>query len=362
MELKRTPLYETHVKLGGRMVDFGGWELPVQYTSVLEEHKAVRERAGLFDVSHMGEIYIEGKDAEACLNNLVTADIRTLKDLCCRYTTVCYENGTTVDDVLIYKYNTEKYLLVVNASNVDKDFAWFVAHKNGYDVEMRNESANFGQLALQGPRYMEVLQGLKIEGELPSKYYTFRPEVMVEGCKCIVSTTGYTGELGVEIYCKAEDTVKIHAAIMEAGKAVDMLPCGLGARDVLRFEAAMPLYGHELSDQITPREAGLDFTVKTATKESFIGREALIADPKRIRIGLKVVDKGVAREHCEVKFNGEVVGMTTSGSPAPALGAKVNCAMALVDAKVANESEFAIVVRGKDLKAERVELPFYKRK
>lgn len=356
--LKKTPLYEAHVKLGGKIVDFGGWALPVQYSSILDEHKAVRERAGLFDVSHMGEIMVTGNGAFDFLQYVVTNDITTMTENRCRYTPVCYEDGGTVDDILIYKYSDTHYLLVVNASNTDKDYEWFVKNSKGFDVKIENQSADWAQVALQGPKFMDVLNNLKIEGELPQKNYTFNPEIKLNSVPCLISRTGYTGEDGIEIYCKASDGEKIHEMLMAAGKEIDMLPCGLGARDTLRFESSMPLYGHELSAEITPKEAGLGFAIKL-NKESFIGKEALVAEAKRTRIGLKLIDKGIAREHYDVYVGDKLVGFTTSGGIAPTVGG--NLAMALVDVDYKDEAIFEIEVRNRRLKAEKVAMPFYKR-
>ena len=355
-ELKKTPLYETHIALGGKMVDFGGWALPVQYSSILEEHKAVRERAGLFDVSHMGEVFVYGKDAFDYLQKMLTNDITTMTPGRCRYSMVCYDNGGVVDDILVYKDDDEHYMLIVNASNTDKDYEWFASHVFG-DVTVVNRSDAFAQLALQGPRFMEVLEKAGVSA-VPEKNYTFIEHVTLADMDCVMSRTGYTGEDGVEIYCKAADGPKMHAALMEAGKVVDMLPCGLGARDTLRFEASMPLYGHEMDETVTPIETGIAFAVKL-NKPDFIGKAALEAPAKRERIGLKLTDRGIAREHADVYVNGTKVGHVTSGSVAPTLGG--NYAMALVDIEHKDEKEFTIEVRGKQLKAEQVPLPFYKR-
>lgn len=355
--LKKTPLYDVHIALGGKMVDFGGWALPVQYSSILEEHKAVRERCGLFDVSHMGELFVRGENAFAYLQTMLTNDITTMTPGRCRYSMLCYEDGGTVDDVLVYKYSDTEYLIVVNASNTDKDFEWFKAHVIP-GVEVENQSAAYAQLALQGPKFMQVLEAAGVVGELPAKNYTFVPETKVAGIPCIVSRTGYTGEDGVELYCAAQDGPALHKALMEAGKCVDMLPCGLGARDTLRFEASMPLYGHEMDETVTPMETGISFAVKL-NKESFIGKEALLKPATRIRIGLKLVDKGIAREHADVYLGEKRVGHVTSGSPAPTLGG--NYAMALVNLADAEAELYEIEVRGRRLKAERVPMPFYQR-
>lgn len=356
--LKKTPLYDAHVALNAKMVDFGGWALPVQYSSILEEHKAVREACGLFDVSHMGEFFVRGKDAFSYLQHMLTNDLTGMTPGRCRYSMVCYENGGVVDDVLVYMFTDEFYLLVVNAGNTDKDFSWFASHTQG-DVTLTNESSNYAQLALQGPRFLEVLKIAGVEEGIPEKNYTFTQNLNVGGVNCLVSRTGYTGEDGVELYCKPEDAMKLHEYLLDAGKSVGLLPCGLGARDTLRFEAAMPLYGHEMDATVTPLETNIAFCVKLS-KPEFIGKDALVNNPpKRMRIGLKLVDKGIAREHSDVYVGDTLVGHVTSGSVAPSLGG--NYAMALVNIDQSDCDEFYIEVRGKKLLAERVVLPFYKR-
>lgn len=357
-ESKRTPLYDSHLALGAKMTDFGGWALPVQYSSILEEHKAVRERAGLFDVSHMGEIFVKGAGAFAYLQNLLTNDLTTLRDGGCRYSAMCYEDGGTVDDVLVYKYHDGEYLIVVNAGNTEKDALWMHEQAAGFDCEVINASAEWAQLALQGPLAHTLLAPL-CGAALPEKNYTFVPELLVCGIPALVSRTGYTGEDGFELYCTARHAQELHAALMKAGEASGLLPCGLGARDTLRFEASMPLYGHELTKEITPLEAGLSFAVKL-NKEAFIGKSALEASPTRKRIGLKLLDRGIAREHMDVLLNGSIVGFTTSGSPAPTLGG--NYVMALVSSEAAEAQNFSILVRGRALMAQAVPMPFYKRK
>ncbi len=355
-DLKQTPLYQAHVALGGKLIDFGGWALPVQYSSVLEEHKAVRERAGLFDVSHMGEIFVTGRDAESYLDHLLTNSIASMLPLRCRYSPMCYPDGGTVDDVIVYKFSEERYLVVVNASNTQKDFEWMRQNAEWFDVALDNLSAAFAQIALQGPKANEILSPL-CDGSLPDKNYSFS-ELHVCGVPAIVSRTGYTGEDGLELYCPAKNGEALWGLLLEAGKPYGALPCGLGARDTLRFEAGMPLYGHELGKDITPREAGLLFAIKL-DKGEFIGREGLVEVPARVRIGLKLTDRGIARGGEDVLVNGKKVGVTTSGVPSPTLGASY--AMALVDAGAAAETAFFIVVRNRPLQAEQVSLPFYKR-
>jgi len=354
-ELKKTPLYEAHIALGGKMVDFGGWNLPVQYTSIIEEHKAVRTACGIFDVSHMGEVFVVGKDAFDYIQKLVTNDITTMTPGRCRYAVMCYEDGGAVDDVLIYKFTDENYMFVVNAANTAKDIEWMKKNAFG-DVQIINQSPLWAQIALQGPKHGEILKAAGFEGVIPEKNYTFTDHNLVAGVECLVSRTGYTGEDGVELYCAASDGLKLHAALLAAGKEFGLLPCGLGARDTLRFEAAMPLYGHEMSDKINPVECGVDFAIKF--KKDFIGSEALKQPKTRQRIGLKVL-KGIAREHMPVLMNGVEVGFTTSGSPAPFVGG--NYAMAIVPVDAPEDAKWEIDRGGRLLECERVELPFYKR-
>lgn len=355
-DVKHTPLYDNHIRLGGKMVAFGGWALPVQYSTILAEHKAVREACGLFDVSHMGEVTVKGADALAFLNNLCTNDFTGMEDGRCRYSPMCYDDGGTVDDLIVYKLHDDDYLVIVNAANTDKDFAWMQEHVKG-DVQVENISSKVAQLALQGPTYRDVLAKLDVSGDLPEKTYTFTEKIELNGKPCLVSKTGYTGEPGVEIYLRPEDAGTVFDALIEAGA----VPCGLGARDTLRFESSMPLYGHELSKDITPLECGLTAFVKM-DKPDFIGKEAMATKPRtRRRIGLELVDKGIAREHYPVlDAEGNTVGETTSGGPAPTLGK--NLAMAIVNLDAIDLDPLYIEVRGRKLAAKRTKLPFYKTK
>lgn len=349
---KKTPLYQNHLQYGGKMVEYGGWILPVMYDSILKEHQAVRENCGIFDVSHMGEITVKGPGSLSFLNEIATNDFSKLSNGRCRYSPICYESGGTVDDVIVYKRGEEDYLVIVNAANTEKDYAWFTAHqKEG--VSLANISDQVAQLALQGPMYKEVLSKLTITGTLPEKAYTFTEHIAIEGIECLVSKTGYTGEPGVEIYLSPTDAPRLHSLFIQSGA----VPCGLGARDTLRFECAMPLYGHELGSDITPLECGLSTFVKL-DKPHFIGKDALAGPVMRRRIGLELIDKGVAREHCSVFVGDHEVGMTTSAGPAPTISK--NVAMAFVLNEAVEQDEFIIEVRGRRLRAKRVKLPFYK--
>ncbi len=374
MELK-THLYDCHVKAAGKIVPFAGYLLPVQYeTGVITEHMAVRNAAGLFDVSHMGEVLIKGKDALANVQRLVTNDCRNMYDGQVKYSPMCNEDGGVVDDLLIYQKNKEEYLIVINAANRYKDVEWMKSHLIGEAV-FTDISDEISQVALQGPRSKEILCKLTKEEMLPVKYYSFKEEVLVGEISCLVSRTGYTGEDGYELYCRNEDVSKLWQILLEAGnydldsncKRTDatedyvLIPCGLGARDTLRLEAAMPLYGHEMDDTISPRETGLDFAVKL-DKEDFIGKAGILSrgEPKRMRVGLNITGRGIAREACPVYYNNELIGVTTSGTHCPYLSRPV--AMALVDIEHrALGTQVEVEVRGRKITAEIVALPFYKR-
>lgn len=361
MELK-TPLYDAHVKAGGKIVPFAGYLLPVQYgTGVITEHMAVREKAGLFDVSHMGEVLCQGKDALANLQKLLTNDFTNMVDGQARYSPMCNENGGTVDDLIVYKRGDNDYFIVVNAANKDKDYQWMLDHQFG-EVTFTDASSQYGQIALQGPKAMEILKKLTAEGNIPKKYYHAVFDTEVAGIPCIISKTGYTGEDGVELYLTSENAEKMWDALLEAGKDEGLIPCGLGARDTLRMEAAMPLYGHEMDDEISPLETGLKFAVKMGKEEDFIGKKAMEerGEPKITRIGLKVTGRGIIREHQDIYIGEKKIGHTTSGTHCPFLGYPI--AMALVDAgsvEIGNKVE--VDVRGRKVEAEVIALPFYKR-
>lgn len=360
MELK-TPLYDMHVKCGGKIVPFGGYLLPVQYgAGVIAEHMAVRTKAGLFDVSHMGEILCSGPDALANLNRMMTNDFTGMYDGQARYSPMCNEEGGVVDDLIVYRVKEDSYFIVVNAANKDKDYAWMLAHKVG-DVKFEDISEKVGQIALQGPLAPEIIRKVAADGSIPKKYYSCVFDGEVCGVKCIVSRTGYTGELGYELYMAAEDAPKLWEALLEAGKDDGLIPCGLGARDTLRLEAAMPLYGHEMDDTIDPLETDLGFAVKME-KEDFIGKSAIEAKGPlmRKRVGLKVTGRGIIREHAKVFADGKEIGFTTSGTHCPYLGCPV--AMAILGINYTEPgTKVEAEVRNRRIEAEVVPLPFYKR-
>ena len=361
-ELKRTPLFDSYSQYGGKTIDFGGWELPVQFSSIKDEHEAVRTKAGLFDVSHMGEILVSGPNSLEFLQNLLTNDISKIKDGQAQYTAMCYPDGGTVDDLLTYRNAEDDYMLVVNASNIEKDFEWMQKHSIE-GVTLENVSDQYGLLALQGPLAETVLQRLTETDLSEIKPFRFQKDVSVAGHSVILSRTGYTGENGFEIYASPEAAIALWEEILKEGKEDGVIPVGLGARDTLRFEACLALYGQELSKDISPLEAGINFVVKLA-KEDFIGKDALAAQkengvPRKL-VGIEMIDKGIPRTGYPVYLDGEKIGEVTTGTQSPTL--KKNIGLALVAAEHAEiGKEFEVEIRSKRLKAITVETPFYKR-
>ncbi|MDR1785929.1 MAG: glycine cleavage system aminomethyltransferase GcvT [Spirochaetaceae bacterium] len=358
---KTTPLYGWHESHGGKIVPFGGYLLPVQYeTGVIAEHNAVRTGAGLFDVSHMGEFVLKGRDALANLQGIFTNDFAGMPLGRVRYTLLCNEQGGIIDDLVVCKMQEDRYMLVVNAANRDKDFRWICSKVTG-DASFEDISDSMAQIALQGPRAEEILSRLAPREFVPQKYYTLIGAGTVRGVPCIISRTGYTGEAGFELYCAPERAEELWALLIEAGRDVPLVPCGLGARDTLRLEAAMPLYGHEMDETVTPFEAGLDFAVKME-KGDFIGKGALAhkTPPERKRVGLGVTGRGIVRGAEDVWAGDKLIGRTTSGTFCPFL--KKPLAMALVKADFAGEgTKLNVDVRGRRVETLVTALPFYKR-
>ncbi|GGH79666.1 aminomethyltransferase [Pullulanibacillus pueri] len=362
-DLKQSPLAEVYKKSGAKTIDFGGWDLPVQFSSIKEEHQAVRERVGLFDVSHMGEIEVKGSEAENFLQYLMTNDVSKLQVGGAQYSAMCYENGGTVDDLIIYKKESEDFLLVVNASNTDKDFEWILSHVPE-GVTVRNSSNDIAQIAIQGPLAEKVLQKL-VKIDLSSLgAFKFVDAVNVGGIQSLVSRTGYTGEDGFEIYCPWGEAVNLWHALLDAGEEEGILPCGLGARDTLRFEAKHALYGQELTPEISPLEAGIGFAVKVDKPSDFIGKSVLKAQkengiPRKL-VGLEMIDKGIPRAHYDVYLEEVKIGEVTTGTQSPTL--KKNLGLALIDkSHSALGTEVDVDIRGKRRKAIIVKAPFYKR-
>ncbi|MGB7203703.1 MAG: glycine cleavage system aminomethyltransferase GcvT [Pyrinomonadaceae bacterium] len=366
--LKKTPLNAVHRALGGKMVDFGGWDMPVQYTAgVIEEHMRCRTACGLFDVSHMGEIWVEGPGAIDFVNRLTTNDVRSLFDGQAHYSALTNDNGGVVDDLLVYRFAEERLLLVVNAGTTEKDWDWISSHHNDADnCALTNASGDFCQIAVQGPNAVGILQKLTETELAPIKYYHFT-EGWVDEVESIISRTGYTGEDGFEIYAAPEYAEQLWNKLLETGNYGDasgILPCGLAARNTLRLESAMSLYGHELGDDITTFEANLGWITKLGKAARFTGRDKLAAQKEaglqRKLVGFEMTEPGIARDGFDVYINGEKCGVVTSGSPAPFL--KKNIGLAFVPSRFANVGqEIKIDVRGKHLNAQIVPTPFYKR-
>ncbi|MGZ4779917.1 MAG: glycine cleavage system aminomethyltransferase GcvT [Thermoanaerobaculia bacterium] len=356
--LKKTPLNQLEHDLGGKMVDFGGWELPVQYTGIIEEHQAVRQRAGVFDVSHMGEITVRGPAALELLQKTTCNDVSKLDDGRAQYNGMLYPTAGFVDDLWIGRRGENDYLLVVNASNSDKDFEWLADCAKGMDVEVKNVSDDYALLALQGPQSQAILQSITDIDLTQLKYYRFSP-AKVDGAKAIVSRSGYTGEDGFEIFLQPSDATRIMKKLLDLG----VQACGLGARDTLRLEARMALYGNDIDHSTTPLEADLGWIVKLE-KGAFLGRDVLQREkaegPRRKLVGFEMVDRGIARHGYPVVAGGEEIGVVTSGTHSPTLKKAIGLAYLPLD-KSAQGTEFMVLIRGKETRARVVPTPFYKR-
>lgn len=368
---KRTPLYDRHVALGAKMVDFGGYEMPVRYTSEREEHLAVRNAVGIFDVSHMGEVFLEGEAALEAVQRLFTGDASRLDDGQAMYAGLLNERGGFVDDCVVYRFSAQKFLVVVNAANREKDFAWIrgvVEQKLAGRVVARDESDAWAQVAVQGPKAVDVVATLAGEGVRDIGFYRFREDALqLAGAEvpALLSRTGYTGEDGFELYVPAEHGAALWDALLDAGRPHGLLPCGLACRDTLRLEAGMCLYGNDIDEEHTPLEAGLGWIVKLDKDVEFIGAEALRRQKeegvRRQLRGLEMIGRGIPRHGYRVlSKSGEPIGEVTSGTHAPFVQKAI--AMAYVDAAHAEPgSEVAVEIRGAPVPAWVVKLPFYRR-
>jgi aminomethyltransferase len=348
--MNRTPLFAAHRRAGGRMVEFAGWEMPVHYSGIVAEHVAVRSRAGLFDVSHMGEITVRGAD-----------DVDRMQVSQAQYNLLLNDRGGVIDDVILYKRQPDDFFICVNASNTEKDFQWLRQHGTG-KIQVENVSADYAQLALQGPLAEKILQPLTAMALAEIKSFYFA-ESEVAGTRCLIARTGYTGEAGFELYCSPADAEKLWQRLLDAGSPTDLMPAGLGARDTLRLEKAYPLYGHELDDSTTPLEAGLQWLVKFS-KGSFIGCEVLLrqkqAGVKRKLVGLELIEPGIARSEYRLLKDGRCIGRVTSGTRSPTLGRSI--ALGYVEAQEARaENILEVEIRNKPVRARIVPLPFYRR-
>lgn len=361
IELKRTPLYNEHLNLKARMVPFGGWEMPVQYSGVMDEHRCVRTRVGLFDVSHMGQFFISGTKAAEFLNSMTTNDIDKLYDGRCQYTLLCYENGTVVDDLIISQLASNRFIAVVNASNIEKDYRWLIRHQPD-GVEIRDQSADWGLLAIQGPKSGAVVQEL-LEQDLSGVLYYHFIETTYQNHTGYLFRTGYTGEDGFELMLPKNVIVSAWKKILDQGSSHEILPIGLGARDTLRIEAAYSLYGHEISDAINPLEANLSWVIRLK-KGQFIGRESLIRSQeeglKRKIVGFEMMDAGIARDGFKVFDGTQEIGYVTSGTHSPTLNQSIGLALILREFSQEGK-ELSIDIRGKMKRARIIKTPFYKK-
>jgi len=343
------------------MVEFAGWEMPVHYSGIVAEHVAVRSRAGLFDVSHMGEITVRGAGAEAMCQRLTANDVDRMQVSQAQYNLLLNDRGGVIDDVILYKRQPDDFFICVNASNTEKDFQWLRQHGTG-KIQVENVSADYAQLALQGPLAEKILQPLTAMALAEIKSFYFA-ESEVAGTRCLIARTGYTGEAGFELYCSPADAEKLWQRLLDAGSPTDLMPAGLGARDTLRLEKAYPLYGHELDDSTTPLEAGLQWLVKFS-KGSFIGCEVLLrqkqAGGKRKLVGLELIEPGIARSEYRLLKDGRCIGRVTSGTRSPTLGRSI--ALGYVEAQEARaENILEVEIRNKPVRARIVPLPFYRR-
>ncbi|MGN7310140.1 glycine cleavage system aminomethyltransferase GcvT [Alkalicoccobacillus gibsonii] len=362
-DLKQTPIYDLYQDYQAKTIDFGGWALPVQFSSIKAEHEAVRTKAGLFDVSHMGEFEVTGEESLDFLQKLLTNDLSKLVDGQAIYTAMCYENGGTVDDLLVYRKSASDYLVVVNASNIDKDWEWMIQHKPS-SVEMKNVSDQTALLAIQGPQAETILQQVTDEPLAEIRPFRFKAQVTVAGVNALLSRTGYTGEDGFELYVASEDAQKLWTELLSTGESKGLVPCGLGARDTLRFEAKLALYGQELTKDISPLEAGIGFAVKVNKEVPFIGQEVLKKQKEegltRKLVGIEMLDKGIPRAGYEVFVGEEQIGFVTTGTQSPTLGK--NIGLAILDTRYTElGTNVEVQIRKKRIQAEVVGTPFYKR-
>lgn len=361
--VKKTPLYEEHLKLGARMADFAGWQMPIQYTGIIDEHVAVRTHAGLFDVSHMGEFEFTGPDALECVNYLTANNAAALVDGQAQYSILLNEEGTVIDDVIVYRLTNEHFLMVVNASNIEKDFGWVTSKAKG-NVKIANKSDDYALIAFQGPLAAPILSKLTDINLQTVSTFHFKTGTVCDQKKCIIARTGYTGEDGFEIYTAPQSAPTIWQGILEQGKPQGVKPVGLGARDTLRLEMKYSLYGHEISDETNPLEAGLGWVVKLDKKCDFIGKKALMKIKeeglKRKLVGFKMLERGIPRQGCDIMANDKKIGFVTSGTMSPSL--KEAIGMGYVPLEYSKEgSKIWVDIRGAQRQAIIVKTPFYKR-
>lgn len=362
---KRTFLHDEEVKLGGRMIEFAGWMMPVQYSSIIEEHKTVRENVGLFDVSHMGEVYLTGKDSMDFLNKLVPQDVSKLVDSKAVYCQLLNKQGGIIDDLIIYKLENEKYLLIVNASRIDEDLNWMVRNSLGFDVSIENQSHNYSLLAVQGPKSADLMKKMGLKKENQPEFFSIKRAELFN-INLFVSRTGYTGEDGFEILVRNEFSQLLWNYIIETGKEFNLKPIGLGARDTLRLEAALHLYGNDLDEQTTPIEANLAWSVSKNKISDYNGKEViqqqLESGGNKKLIGFKMLERAIARHEHEIYFNNEKVGVVTSGGVSPVLDANIGLGYVKNIKDICTGAIVQVKIREKLYNAEVVKRPFVQKK
>lgn len=358
---KRTLLYDEQVKLGAKIIPFAGWEMPVQYSNIIEEHNCVRNNVGLFDVSHMGEVFVSGKDALSFLQKIVPQDISKLTLGKAVYCQLTLPNGGLVDDLIVYKLEENNYFLIINASRVGEDLAWMNENKANFDVIIDNQSDNYSLLAVQGPKSSELIEKLGLNKEAQPSFFSIK-KVQLQGLELMVSRTGYTGEDGFELLIRNDDAKALWNLVLAQGEEFGIKPIGLGARDTLRLEAALHLYGNDLDENTTPIEAGLAWSVSKNKSEDYNGKDIILSQLKngtdKKLIGFKMLSKIPARHNYEVYYNGENIGKVTSGGPSPTLGENVGLAYIKTSCNIIIDAIIQIMIRGKIYDAKVVKLPF----
>jgi aminomethyltransferase len=362
---KKTFLHDEQEKLGARMIEFAGWMMPVSYSSIIDEHKTVRENVGIFDVSHMGEVYVYGKDALSFLNKLVPQDVSKLTLFKAIYCQLLNDEGGIIDDLIIYKLENEKYLLILNASRIDEDLNWMVRNSLGFDVSIDNQSHNYSLLAVQGPKAVDLMDKMGLKKENQPEFFSIKPSEIFN-INLFISRTGYTGEDGFEILVRNEFSQLLWNYIIEAGKEFGLKPIGLGARDTLRLEAALHLYGNDLDEKTTPIEAGLTWSVSKTKEADYNGKkniqEQLQNGVNKKLIGLKMIDKAIARHEYEIFYNNEKIGLISSGGVSPVLGENIALGYVKNIKDICTGSIVQVKIREKFYNAEVVNKPFVKKK
>lgn len=361
---QKTVLYDEHIKLGAKMVEFGGWEMPVQYSGIIDEHKSVRHSAGIFDVSHMGEVFVSGKDALNFLQRVVPQDISKLPLNKAVYCQLPYESGGLVDDLIVYRLEQEKYLIIVNASNIEKDFSWFEKNAQGFDVVLDNQSDNYSMMALQGPNAFKILEKLGVTQDEQPEFFNIK-EIELIDSKIFLARTGYTGEDGFELIMNNSDASKVWNCLLQVGKEYDLKPIGLGARDTLRLEAGLMLYGNDLDENTTPIEAGLKWSVPSDKTEEYNGKSVIISQIKdgvhKKLIGFEMTERAIPRHEYEIYYKGEKTGVVTSGGNSPTLEKNIGMGYVRTIDNITIDSTIQIMVRNKLYNAKVVKRPFVKK-